>query len=121
MNDEELSDILSRSERIAPSDSFVSSVMGAVEREGMPSPLAFPWVRALPGLIGLVASLIAIFVVSARFALSAGGAIPAPMVNSALAVTQSYAIGWILVAIAVTLVSMFVPLRFAATRGPTPL
>ena len=52
-NDEgEIDRILSREDEILPSSGFTVSVMDAVRREAaVPSPIAFPWKRALPGLI----------------------------------------------------------------------
>jgi hypothetical protein len=52
-NDEgEIDRILSREDEILPSSGFTVSVMDAVRREAaVPSPIAFPWRRALPGLI----------------------------------------------------------------------
>src|ERR1035441_4145137 len=52
-NDEgEIDRILSREEEILPSSGFTVSGMDAVRREAaVPSPIAFPWRRALPGLI----------------------------------------------------------------------
>jgi hypothetical protein len=61
-NDEgEINRILSREEEILPSSGFTASVMDAVRREAaVPSPIAFPWKRALPGLIigGLAVALV---------------------------------------------------------------
>lgn len=112
MNDAELDRMLSQSEPIVPSGTFATSVMQAIAREGTPSPLAFPWQRALPGFIGLAASLVTIVVFAVRAALGAGAAVPSPIV-SIFAMTQSDAAGWILMALGVTLVSMLVPLRIA--------
>jgi len=52
-NDEgEIDRILSREDEILPSSGFSVSVMDAVRREAaVPMPIAFPWRRALPGLV----------------------------------------------------------------------
>jgi hypothetical protein len=118
MNDGELDRILSQTEPVVPSDTFVASVMSAVVREGAPSPLAFPWLRALPGFIGLAASLGAILVFAIRAALAAGASAP-PFVATLIAAAPSYAVGWILIALGVTLVSMLAPLRFARNGAST--
>src|SRR5450755_2342944 len=49
---DEIDRILSREDEILPSSGFTVSVMDAVRREAaVPMPIAFPWKRALPGLI----------------------------------------------------------------------
>ncbi|HET9343392.1 MAG TPA: hypothetical protein VFO25_10805 [Candidatus Eremiobacteraceae bacterium] len=120
MKDAELDRILSQSEPIVPSDSFVASVMSAVAREGAPSPLAFPWLRALPGFIGLAASLGSILVFAVRAALATGASTP-PFVATLFAATPSYTAGWMLIALGVTLFCVLAPLRFARYSGPTLL
>jgi ABC-type branched-subunit amino acid transport system permease subunit len=43
---------------IVPSSGFADSVMAAVSHEtSAPVPLAFPWVRALPGLVAAIVAL----------------------------------------------------------------
>lgn len=72
-NDEgEIDRILSREDEILPSSGFTVSVMDAVRREAVvPSPIAFPWKRALPGLIiGSVA--LAVVLVTGVVALARG-------------------------------------------------
>ena len=118
MNDAELDRILSQTEQVVPSDTFVASVMSAVAREGSPSTLAFPWLRALPGFIALAASFGSILVFAIRAALAAGATESAPIsIATTFATTQSYAVGWIAVALVVTLVSMLVPFRLARVSG----
>ena len=52
MSDDELDRILSRNDGIEPSSGFTRNVMDAVRREAaVPAPIAFPWKRALPGLV----------------------------------------------------------------------
>ncbi len=54
------------SDSILPSSGFAEAVMTAVHREATaPAPLAFPWKRALPGLI--VAAAVVITAVAAAF------------------------------------------------------
>jgi hypothetical protein len=120
MNDAELDRILSQTEPVVPSDTFVASVMSAVVREGAPSPLAFPWLRALPGFIGLAASLGAILVFAVRAAFAAGASVPPLAITTMFAETQSYAVGWTAVALIVTLVSLLVPIRLTRVSGLSP-
>jgi hypothetical protein len=52
MQYDELDRILAEETAILPSPEFTASVMAAVRREpSAPVPIAFPWRRALPGLV----------------------------------------------------------------------
>jgi len=52
MQYDELDHILAEEPAILPSSEFTASVMAAIRREASASaPLAFPWRRALPGLV----------------------------------------------------------------------
>lgn len=66
-NDEaEINRILSREEAILPSSGFTVSVMDAVRRDAaVVPPIAFPWKRALPGLVagGMVLALVLVAIV----------------------------------------------------------
>src|SRR5262245_5400695 len=59
MREHELDQILSGDKDVVPSNRFTKSVMDAVKSDAAaPRPIAFPWVRALPGLAaGLFASM----------------------------------------------------------------
>ncbi len=60
MKPDEITRILASQETITPSLRFLASVMDTVEREAAaPPPLAFPWARALPGLLAVLAAIIA--------------------------------------------------------------
>lgn len=68
-DEDEIDQVLSRNDEILPSSGFTASVMEAVRQEAAaPAPIAFPWKRALPGMvvggfaliIGLVAGVAAI-------------------------------------------------------------
>jgi hypothetical protein len=57
------------SDSILPSSGFAASVMAAVhEEQAAPAPIAFPWKRALPGLIAVLAA-IAVLIVAVPAAL----------------------------------------------------
>lgn len=59
MNSDDIDRILAKQETIVPSPHFLTSVMRAVAQEAAsPPPLAFPWVRALPGLLATLAAVI---------------------------------------------------------------
>ena len=55
---DELDRILSQCETIVPSSGFTARVMEAVEQEALaPPPIAFPWKRAVPGLVACLVLL----------------------------------------------------------------
>jgi hypothetical protein len=59
MNPDDIARILADEDTIAPSPRFLASVMRAVEREAaVPPPLAFPWMRALPAFLAVIAALV---------------------------------------------------------------
>ena len=60
MKHDELERLLSTDDVIVPSSGFTAAVMNAVRREAAtPPPIAFPWKRALPGVVGATFALIA--------------------------------------------------------------
>jgi len=57
MHNDELDSLLrtSSEDEITPSSGFAASVMEAVRSEAaLPSPIKFPWLRALPGMLAVV-------------------------------------------------------------------
>jgi hypothetical protein len=63
----EINSILSREDEILPSSGFTISVMDAVRREATaPSPIPFPWKRALPGLVVGCFALVLVLVAGVR-------------------------------------------------------
>lgn len=49
----------SENDSILPSSGFAAAVMAAVEREAaVPAPIAFPWKRAIPGLVAVAAAVV---------------------------------------------------------------
>ena len=94
---------------IVPSSGFVSGVMAAVLREASaPPPIAFPWKRALPGLVAGACAFVAMLIAVVRNAghVSAAGRIQdgvLPMVARASEIAKMYGVGWIVLTIAVTL------------------
>ena len=72
-DEDEMDRILSREDEILPSSGFAVSVMEAVRREAAaPPPIAFPWKRALPGMVvgglALIVGLVAAVAVIVRLA-----------------------------------------------------
>ena len=117
MNHDEIEDILSTEAQIEPSPGFLAAVMRAVEREpGLP-PLAFPWLRALPGF----------FALAAAFAMLCWQGLRAPVDAVAVAafdarlaeiggVASMFGLDWTLLAVAVAVLSAAVPIGLARLR-----
>ena len=124
MRQHELDHILLREREIVPSARFTVSVMDAVRSEAAaPSPIPFPWVRALPGL---AAGAIAIFwtVVESLQFLGARRATEtasifqswierlAPLLKKA----ESTGMGWVLLSIILTCACLEFTRRVAGRR-----
>jgi len=63
MKHDELDRLLAKADEIVPSSGFTAAVMDAVRREAAaPAPLAFPWRRAWPGILGAAVALVAVIV-----------------------------------------------------------
>jgi hypothetical protein len=58
MMNSDFDEILSRQDEIVPSSGFVASVMETVQQEtAAPAPIPFPWKRALPMFVAMLAAL----------------------------------------------------------------
>lgn len=124
MNDE-LDRILSAEQEILPSSGFTASVMEAVRREASaPAPIPFPWRRLLPALLA-GAAVLTILLVAAIGQLRAGApAVQAPSTilpafSAMLTVAQHFGAQWIVLALLVTVGSLWFPLRLAAEESMT--
>jgi hypothetical protein len=118
MTPDDIERALADDDGIAVSPEFLTSVMAAVQREAAaPRALEFPWLRALPGLLATIAAL----AVATWYGI---GALSDPAASAALdtdlrelmAVAARFGIQWILVAVAVTIVSLWLPLRLTRAR-----
>lgn len=125
MNDPEIDRILSRQDEILPSSGFAASVMEAVRREAAaPPPIAFPWKRALPGIV--LAALVLALVLFVGVAIIAQ--IGRGTSSLLLATTPSFlptlvwqvairsAVGWTALALFAAFVSVKLSIRLAAGR-----
>ena len=129
MSHDEIDRILSREEGILPSSGFAVSVMGALRREAAaPPPIPFPWKRALPGLAaaGLMLVLVVVVLVVAVTHLGGQGVRPQLSAKWTLALmivngTILSAAGWMLLALALTFVSVALSLRLGTSLGPDRL
>lgn len=117
MRQDEVDRVLSSETGIEPSPGFASRVMHAVRREASaPPPIPFPWKRALPALMAGALALIAMTVAmvqSAGDTASAASAQPGFMstLADAVDVANMYGIGWIVLAVLVTLTSLGLSIR----------
>lgn len=122
--EDELDRMLSTRDEIVPSSGFVSSVMDAVRREAATSeptpfpPLAFPWLRAMPvfiALVAVVAMLIAGIVEMFRMpATTAHDLSLPPAVQHVLAQAN---VGWIAIALLIAFISTFFSIRVAVGKS----
>jgi hypothetical protein len=123
MREHELDQILSEEKDVAPTATFTKSVMEAVKLEAStPPPIAFPWVRALPGLAtGVFASMwIVIEGVRLYEPQHRTAFIPAPWIErltTLIARAESSGISWILLALVVTAVCVDLTWRVSERRA----
>jgi hypothetical protein len=116
MTDERIDAILGAEEALVPSSGFISSVMERVrEQAAAPPPIPFPWKRAVPGFVltaGVLGSGAVEFV---RFTGPAIATIKLPQVHEVLAASSLplQQAGWVVAALAVSLVSWVVSRRVA--------
>ena len=113
--EDELDRMLSPQDEIVPSSGFAASVMEAVQHEAAASePIPFPWLRALPvfvAMVAVVAMLVAGFVELAGMpAVATTEWTLPPAIEHALMQTNA---GWIALALLVTLLSGLVSVRLA--------
>ena len=118
MNHDEIDRILADDEQIVPSSGFLASVMDAVETEAaLPPPLAFPWLRALPGLLALVAALTAA-TWQGMSLLTNPAEIDAltTQLGQLTSFESSPDLPWVALALAVTVTSLSLPLSLLRSR-----
>lgn len=105
MKPDEIARILAAEDAITPSPRFLASVMRAVEQEAVSlPPLAFPWARALPGWLALVAGFIGAGIALARDPASSQ-ALDAQLGRLA-SVASGLELQWVALAMLVTLASL---------------
>ncbi|QNI34326.1 hypothetical protein H7849_10770 [Alloacidobacterium dinghuense] len=120
MMEDELDRMLSRQDEIVPSSGFVMSVMDAVRREAAASepaplpPIAFPWLRALPIMIALVAAVAMLIAGAVEILRGPASVTQQPLLPQAVthALTQMNAI-WLAVSLLIAFFSAFLAMRFA--------
>jgi hypothetical protein len=126
MNHDELDHILSQRDEIQPSSGFAVAVMEAVREEAAaPSPIPFPWTRALPVLLVAVVALIAVAVAGIAVVVQTSRQTVAPELAtswwSALAPYMRGAVGtdlaWTAAALLAAFVSVKLSMRLASGRA----
>jgi len=112
--------LLADDDEITPSSRFLRAVMDAVQREATaPRPLEFPWLRALPGLVATITAL----AVATRHGIGAWSD-PASMavfdeeLRQIMALAAGLGLQWVVLAVAVTIVSALLPLRLTCGASP---
>jgi hypothetical protein len=125
MKPDDLDRILSEQIGIEPSSGFVSGVMDAVRREASaPPPIAFPWLRAVPGLVAGALGFVAMLVVVVK---SASQPMPSgptpdrlfPGLAYALDITKMYGIDWMLLTTLASVACIAISLRLTTGRWRT--
>jgi len=110
--------LLADNEEIPPSSGFEASVMQAVLQEATaPPPLAFPWRRALPGFMALLA-VFAVAIWNGIGALNdpSAGAVFDDQVRALLDFVARGEFQWIAITVVMTIVSAVVPLHLMRGR-----
>jgi hypothetical protein len=104
---------------VTPSPLFTSSVMRAVRHEQSSKPIPFPWTRALPGIIALLASL----AICIGLLIRGMPAMPAVPINATFTGPATldglplYAVSWVLVALLLTFFSVALSMRFRGVKA----
>jgi hypothetical protein len=113
--DDDIDRVLSSDDSIVPSSGFAASVMEAVRRDAeTPPPIPFPWKRALPGLIFCFGALAALFIMG--LSQPGRGTEMSVTLTQIVNLANNAGVGWIALALVVSLVSVVVSMR-AAARG----
>jgi hypothetical protein len=115
----EIDHILATEEDLIPTSGFMASVMERVEQESaVPSPIPFPWKRAVPGIL-LAAGVFGWGAAElTRFSLPAVDSIPLPAPHLSAACMQSVeSAGWVAMALGVSLLSWLLSRRLAGRGG----
>lgn len=115
---DEIEHLLANDDEITPSARFLPSVMETVEREAAaPRPLEFPWVRALPGLLATIAALaVAIWDGIGSLRDPATIALFDEQLRQLTVLGDNIGLQWIALAIAITIVSVTLPLKLTRVR-----
>jgi hypothetical protein len=111
--------ILAAEEELIPSSGFLAATMGRVRDEaGMPKPIPFPWLRALPGIVLAVAVLGWCAFELARVVLANAREISFAQLHLTAAAGRALEpAGWVVVALAASMLSWLFARRLAGRSG----
>ena len=116
MINDEIDRVLASQDSIIPSSGFAASVMEAVRRDAeAPPPIPFPWKRALPGLIYCMGALVTFFTVG--FSKPGRGTGLSNTLTRGFDAAKDAGVGWIVVALVISLASVVVSMRVAGRRN----
>jgi hypothetical protein len=115
---EQLERILANDIELVPSAGFTDSVMAVIEVETSAVRLEFPWRRALPGGIALLAALVAMF-------WNGIGMLNDPAATAALeeklgqlmSMAAGFGASWVALGVAVTVASLWLPRSVVSRRA----
>jgi hypothetical protein len=117
---DEIGRILAAEDEMLPSSGFAATVMHAVRSEAAtPTPIPFPWRRALPGVVAAVVALVLLAVEvftqsGAGAAASQGGSIGSLLVEPIVEAAMKAGAHWIALALLLTLASVALSMRLGA-------
>lgn len=120
MKHDEIDRILAAADEILPSSGFAAAVMHAVRSEAeAPTPIPFPWRRALPGAMAAVVALtlpmVELFTQSgAGTASSQGGSIGSFAIEPIVLAAMNAGAHWIGLALLLTLASVSLAMRLGS-------
>lgn len=107
--------LASPAETLTPSSGFVLSVMDTIQQQATePSPIAFPWRRALPGAVAVLCGLAAFLFFAFSRAAAGPGVTPAASAHPALALSEGATVlGSVLLASCISIVAVAASFRLA--------
>jgi len=119
MKPDDLDRVLSQKDEILPSSGFAAAVMDAVRLEASAPPqIPFPWKRAVPGIAA--AGLAVVLVLVGAMGDVGPQQLPAawlPVLELVVRSVTSPAVGWLILALLLTLASVTVSMRLSSGRG----
>lgn len=119
MKHQDIDRILASDVTITPSPAFLATVMTAVQRESTAlPPLAFPWLRAMPGFIAFfVAMVAAVWHGVGLLSEPAATAALNEQLQQVFAVASGFGLPWVLLALVLTAMTMALASSLVRGRG----
>lgn len=119
---EDFDRVLSAEEEIVPSSGFTRAVMGAVLHEASrPMPIAFPWKRAVPGLVLIALVITTLVFMPAAVDRTGGNALAtmklAAMLMSVFKMMERFYVNWLLGSLLLAWACVNLSMLFASLRS----